>query len=134
MSRERRSVKRQLTQDMILDPQKRVRELSEIGSSVSVDKAFPVKIYFRSGSEMERQVRQRVCCFLWSISPCVHTILHPMGLVCSNWENGVIHRVCVCGDVCVCHCRPERTTLRASWTRPSFYTTSLLRKSLRERE
>ena len=98
-------MKRQLTQDMILDPQKRVRELIEIGSSVSVDKAFPVKIYFRSGSEMERQVRQRVYCFLWSISPCVHTILHPMGLVCSNWENGVIvyiHRVCVCVVMSVC--------------------------------
>ena len=51
-----RPVKRQLTQELILDPNKRVRELSEIGSSVKVDKAFPVKRYFRSGSEMERQV------------------------------------------------------------------------------
>lgn len=51
-----RGIKRQLTQDVILDPQRRVRELSEIGSSVEVDKAIPVKRYFRSGSEMERQV------------------------------------------------------------------------------
>ena len=56
MSREGRGVRRQLTQEMVLDPQRRVRELSEIGSSVTVDKAFPVKRYFRSGSEMERQV------------------------------------------------------------------------------
>ena len=56
MSRESKGMKRQLTQEVILDPQRRVRELSEMGSSVKVDKAFPVKRYFRSGSEMERQV------------------------------------------------------------------------------
>lgn len=56
MSDERKTVKRQLTQDMILDPHKRVRELSDIGSSVQVDKTFSVKRYFRSGSEMERMV------------------------------------------------------------------------------
>jgi hypothetical protein len=56
MSREGRGVRRQVTQEMILDPQRRVRELSEIGSLVKVDKTFPVKRYFRSGSEMERQV------------------------------------------------------------------------------
>lgn len=54
----RKSVKRQLTQEMILDPQGRVRLLSELGSSVAVDKAIPIKRYFRSGSEMERQVRR----------------------------------------------------------------------------
>lgn len=54
-----RGIKRQPTQEMILDPQKRVRELGEIGSSVKVDKAIPVKRYFRSGSEMERQVGGR---------------------------------------------------------------------------
>ena len=56
MSHGTKTVKRQLTQEVILDPQRRVRELSEIGSSVRVNKAFPVKNYFRSGSEMERQV------------------------------------------------------------------------------
>ena len=61
-----RGVKRQLTQEVMLDPQRRVRELSEIGSSVTVDKSVPVKRYFRSGSEMERQVRKRVQSLLWS--------------------------------------------------------------------
>ena len=54
-----RGIKRQPTQELILDPQRRVRELSEMGSSVKVDKAIPVKRYFRSGSEMERQVGGR---------------------------------------------------------------------------
>ena len=54
-----RGIKRQPTQEMILDPQRRVRELIEMGSSVKVDKAVPVKRYFRSGSEMERQVGGR---------------------------------------------------------------------------
>ena len=62
----RGGVKRQLTQEMILDPLKRVRELSEIGSSVTVDKSVPVKRYFRSGSEMERQVRKGAQLLLWS--------------------------------------------------------------------
>ena len=53
---QRKSVKRQLTQEMVLNPQGRVRQLGEAGSSVNVDKAVPVKRYFRSGSEMERQV------------------------------------------------------------------------------
>lgn len=55
---DRKGVKRQLTQEMKLDPQGRVRYLSELGSSVTVDKAIPIKRYFRSGSEMERQVRE----------------------------------------------------------------------------
>ena len=55
-SREGKATRRHLTQELILDPNRRVRELSEIGSSVKVDKAFSVKRYFRSGSEMERQV------------------------------------------------------------------------------
>ena len=55
---DRKGVKRQLTQEMMLDPQGRVRYLSELGSSVTVDKAIPIKRYFRSGSEMERQVRE----------------------------------------------------------------------------
>ena len=59
-------MKRQLTQEMILDPQKRVRELIEIGSSVQVDRAVPVKRYFRSGSEMERQVRKEAKSLLWA--------------------------------------------------------------------
>ena len=59
-------MKRQLTQEMMLDPLKRVRELSEIGSSVTVDKSVPVKRYFRSGSEMERQVREGAQLLLWS--------------------------------------------------------------------
>ena len=35
-----------------------MRNLSDIGSSVAVNKVVPVKRYFRSGSEMERQVRR----------------------------------------------------------------------------
>lgn len=54
----KKSVRRQLTQEMKMDPQGRVRYLSELGSSVEVDKAIPIKRYFRSGSEMERQVRR----------------------------------------------------------------------------
>ena len=53
---EGRGLKRQLTQEMVLNPLTRVRVLSDIGGSVQVDKAVPVKRYFRSGSEMERQV------------------------------------------------------------------------------
>ena len=56
MSRVGREVKRQGTQEMVLDPQRRVKKLAEAGSSVNVNKTFAVKRYFRSGSEMERQV------------------------------------------------------------------------------
>lgn len=41
---------------LVLDPAARIRQLSEHGSSVNIDKAIPIKRYFRSGSEMERQV------------------------------------------------------------------------------
>ncbi len=53
-------VKRQGTIDraLVLDPVARIRKLSEHGSSVAVDEDIPIKRYFRSGSEMERQVRR----------------------------------------------------------------------------
>ncbi len=41
---------------LVLDPAGRIRVLSDHGSSVDVNKAIPIKRYFRSGSEMERQV------------------------------------------------------------------------------
>ncbi len=53
-------IKRQTTMNiraLVLDPTTRIRQLSEHGSSVAIDKDIPVKRYFRSGSEMERQVR-----------------------------------------------------------------------------
>lgn len=52
-------VKRQATsRALVLDPAGRIRQLSEHGSGVAIDTAVPVKRYFRSGSEMERQVRE----------------------------------------------------------------------------
>ena len=52
-------IKRQATsRDLVLDPGARIRQLSDHGSSVEVDRSIPVKRYFRSGSEMERQVRR----------------------------------------------------------------------------
>ncbi len=48
-----------LTREQILDPAGRLRQLSGHGSAVPVDPAIPVKRYFRSGSEMERQARGR---------------------------------------------------------------------------
>lgn len=51
------TVRRQATsRALVLDPIARIRQLSEHGSSVEIDKSIPVKRYFRSGSEMERQV------------------------------------------------------------------------------
>ena len=49
---------RGLTVELILDPAARIRQLSEQGSGVVIDKSIPIKRYFRSGSEMERQVRK----------------------------------------------------------------------------
>jgi hypothetical protein len=53
-------IKRQgtINRALVLDPTKRIRLLSEHGSSVDIDKAIPIKRYFRSGSEMERQVSE----------------------------------------------------------------------------
>ena len=67
MSRRNGRVKRQATQEIVLDPQRRVRELSEMGSSVTVNKTYPVKRYFRSGSEMERQV----CCLYLQVTKII---------------------------------------------------------------
>ena len=47
---------RGLTRELVLDPAARIRQLSEQGSRVVIDKSIPIKRYFRSGSEMERQV------------------------------------------------------------------------------
>ena len=44
------------SREVILDPVLRIRQLSDHGSSVEVDKAIPIRRYYRSGSEMERQV------------------------------------------------------------------------------
>ena len=51
-------IKRQstLTRSLVLDPPARLRQLSDHGSSVDIDTSIPIKRYFRSGSEMERQV------------------------------------------------------------------------------
>ena len=49
---------RGMTVELILDPAARIRQLSEQGSGVVIDKSIPIKRYFRSGSEMERQVRK----------------------------------------------------------------------------
>lgn len=50
-------LRKQVTKEIILDPVARLKQLTEYGSSVEVDKAVPIKRYFRSGAEMERQVR-----------------------------------------------------------------------------
>lgn len=51
-------IKRQATsKELVLDPAARIRQLSDHGSSVEIDRTIPIKRYFRSGSEMERQVR-----------------------------------------------------------------------------
>ena len=47
---------RGLTRELVLDPAARIRQLSAQGSRVVIDKSIPIKRYFRSGSEMERQV------------------------------------------------------------------------------
>ena len=44
--------------ELILDPAARFRHLCEQGSGVVIYKFIPVKRYFRSGVEMERQVRE----------------------------------------------------------------------------
>jgi hypothetical protein len=51
-------LRKQVTKDVILDPAARLKQLTEYGSSVEVDKAVPIKRYFRSGAEIERQVRK----------------------------------------------------------------------------
>lgn len=54
-------IKRQATivgRELVLDPAARVRKLSDHGSSVKIDNGTPIKRYFRSGAEMERQVRE----------------------------------------------------------------------------
>ena len=56
-------IKRQgtvVSRALVLDPAARVRKLSDHGSSVKIDNDIPIKRYFRSGAEMERQVRGRV--------------------------------------------------------------------------
>lgn len=50
-------LRKQVTKEIILDPVARLKQLTEYGSSVEIDKAVPIKRYFRSGAEMERQVR-----------------------------------------------------------------------------
>lgn len=65
-------LRKQLTKELVLDPVARLKQLAEYGSSVEVDKAVPVKRYFRSGAEMERQVRRLGCTFV-----CVLTCLRP---------------------------------------------------------
>ena len=56
---EKKPLTKKLTQELILDPAARLRDLSEAGSSVEINKAVPIKRYYRSGSEMERQVSAR---------------------------------------------------------------------------
>ena len=51
-------LRKQVTKEVVLDPVARLKELTEYGSSVEIDKAVPIKRYFRSGAEMERQVRE----------------------------------------------------------------------------
>ena len=50
-------LRKQVTKEIILDPVARLKQLTEYGSSVGIDKSVPIKRYFRSGAEMERQVR-----------------------------------------------------------------------------
>lgn len=47
---------KKVSKELLLDPAARIKLLSEHGSSVEVKKAIPIKRYYRSGSEMERQV------------------------------------------------------------------------------
>ena len=39
------------------DPKRYTRQLYEIASAFEVDASVPIKRYYRSGAEMERQVR-----------------------------------------------------------------------------
>ena len=50
-------LRKQVTKEIVLDPVARLKQLTEYGSSVEVDRTVPIKRYFRSGAEMERQVR-----------------------------------------------------------------------------
>ena len=52
-------LRKQVTKEIILDPVTRLKQLTEYGSSVDIDKSVPIKRYFRTGAEMERQVRNR---------------------------------------------------------------------------
>ncbi len=45
-----------VSKELILDPTARIKKLSDHGSSVEIDVAIPIRRYYRSGSEMERQV------------------------------------------------------------------------------
>ncbi len=47
--------------ELILDPAARIKKLSNYGSSVDIDVAIPIRRYYRSGAEMERQVIQLYC-------------------------------------------------------------------------
>ena len=48
-------------EDAILDPVGRLRHLTELGSSVTVDNNVAVVRYFRSGPQMEKMVSNRRC-------------------------------------------------------------------------
>ncbi len=48
--------KQETSRELILDPVARINKLRDHGSSVEIDKTIPIKRYFRSLSEMERQV------------------------------------------------------------------------------
>lgn len=61
-------LRKQLTKEIVLDPVARLKQLTEYGSSVEVDKTIPIKRYFRSGAEMERQVRALVSLIPFTIS------------------------------------------------------------------
>ncbi len=44
------------SKELILDPAARIKKLTDYGSSVEIDVAIPIRRYYRSGTEMERQV------------------------------------------------------------------------------
>ena len=56
--------KLRLTEELLLDPHARVRQLSDYGRAVEVNRSVPVKRYLRSGRELARQVTT-----LWNTNP-----------------------------------------------------------------
>lgn len=74
-------LRKQVTKDIVLDPVARLKQLTEYGSSVAIDKAVPIKRYFRSGAEMERQVRNHPehCIYTHTyvrlVTPDLHKVL-----------------------------------------------------------
>ena len=92
-----------LPRELIMDPAARIRQLSDHGSSVEIDKAIPIKRYYRSGSEMERQVGSHLLLLVLVLDGNLYSLFS----------------------------RHVYTTLRDSLIEPSFSITNLPREFIR---